>query len=60
MKKIALVAFATMFVGLVSSTGAAAPSPNDEVRPPMCKPHWAKCRFSDECCSHSCSGTCNG
>ncbi len=58
MKKIAAVVFALTAIVLASSTvsAAPAPTPND---PPMCKPHWAKCNFSSECCSHSCSGTCN-
>jgi hypothetical protein len=59
MKKIAAILFATMLVGLVSSTVSASAPPNDEIRPPMCKPHWAKCKWNDECCSKSCSGTCN-
>ena len=57
MKRIAGVLFVLTVVALASST-EAAPQPTDH-RAPMCKPHWAKCKFAEECCSKSCSGTCN-
>ena len=62
MKRVIAVVFAISSVVLVSSSVSASaptPTPGDQHPAPMCKPHWAKCKFSSECCSHSCSGTCN-